>query len=168
MPENDKVDIEAVYAALGWSGAPHPRAMVLVAHPDDESIAFGAHLGSMTGAVVVHTTDGAPLDLRFARELGFEDAASYARARRAELQAALQIAGVDDTAAICLGYSDQEAAFHLVDLTNRLAALFAEHAIEVVFTHAYEGGHPDHDATAFAAHAAAARLGAKARVRDRC
>src|SRR5262249_15955973 len=35
-----------------------------------------------------------------------------------------------------------------------LKAWMRDHAIEVVMTQAYEGGHPDHDATAFAVHAA--------------
>ena len=30
--------------------------------------------------------------------------------------------------------------------------------VELVFTHAYEGGHPDHDATCWAVHGACARL----------
>jgi LmbE family N-acetylglucosaminyl deacetylase len=33
--------------------------------------------------------------------------------------------------------------------------MFNQHGIEVVLTHAYEGGHPDHDAVAFAVHTAA-------------
>jgi LmbE family N-acetylglucosaminyl deacetylase len=57
--------------------------------------------------------------------------------------------------------------FELVAIAERLAAVFAETAPDVVVTHAYEGGHPDHDATAFAVHAAvvlaAASLRRKAR-----
>jgi LmbE family N-acetylglucosaminyl deacetylase len=68
----------------------------------------------------------------------------------------MRIVGIADAALIGLGYPDQEAAFSLVDLSNRLSGLFEDHAIDLVFTHAYEGGHPDHDATAFAAHVAVA------------
>src|SRR4029077_3455583 len=50
---------------------------------------------------------------------------------------------------------DQQAAFRLAELARRLAALFAERGIAVVLTHACEGGHPDHDAVAFAVHGAA-------------
>ena len=36
------------------------RAMVIVAHPDDETIGAGARLGGFREALVVHVTDGAP------------------------------------------------------------------------------------------------------------
>jgi LmbE family N-acetylglucosaminyl deacetylase len=36
-----------------------------------------------------------------------------------------------------------------------------QHATEVVLSHAYEGGHPDHDASAFVVHAAVALLRAQ-------
>jgi len=40
-------------------------------------------------------------------------------------------------------------------LTQRLKSWLIERRIEIILTHAYEGGHPDHDAAAFAVHAAA-------------
>jgi LmbE family N-acetylglucosaminyl deacetylase len=49
---------------------------------------------------------------------------------------------------------DQEASLHLAGLTRELVRVFEELGPEVVLTHPYEGGHPDHDATAFAVHAA--------------
>jgi len=42
----------------------------------------------------------------------------------------------------------------LTSLAQRLAAIFADRNIDIVLTHPYEGGHPDHDATAFAVHGA--------------
>ncbi len=72
-------------------------------------------------------------------------------------RAALAAAGCD-APHVMLGYPDQDAALHLAEIARRLAALFAEHRVESVLTHAYEGGHPDHDATAWACHAAA-RIG---------
>jgi LmbE family N-acetylglucosaminyl deacetylase len=143
-------------SALGWMNSPAPRAMVVVAHPDDETIALGAHLSTLPGVLIVHATDGAPRDLNDGRAQGFADAGAYASARRSELRGAMRIAGISETALIGLGYADQEAAFSLVDLSTHLADLFDDHEIEIVFTHAYEGGHPDHDATAFATHAAVA------------
>jgi LmbE family N-acetylglucosaminyl deacetylase len=41
------------------------------------------------------------------------------------------------------------------ELADRLRAVFREHQVAAVLTHAYEGGHPDHDATALAVHLAA-------------
>jgi LmbE family N-acetylglucosaminyl deacetylase len=56
-----------------------------------------------------------------------------------------------------LGHRDPLAAYALVSLTHQLAALLADVCPALVLTHPYEGGHPDHDATAFAVHAARAR-----------
>src|SRR5262249_52218869 len=51
-----------------------------------------------------------------------------------------------------IGIADQEASRHLVQLTCHLKGLFDQLSPQVILTHAYEGGHPDHDATAFAVH----------------
>ena len=69
--------------------------------------------------------------------------------------AALHAAGVAPDL-VELGIVDQEASFHMPELARALSRLFDARGIEAVITHAYEGGHPDHDATAFAVHAAAA------------
>jgi LmbE family N-acetylglucosaminyl deacetylase len=55
----------------------------------------------------------------------------------------------------CLGVPDQRAAHALARVAHQLAERFAHPGARIVLTHAYEGGHPDHDATAFAVHAAA-------------
>ena len=49
-----------------------------------------------------------------------------------------------------IGIVDQEASFQLVQLTNALIQIFTHLDPDIVLTHAYEGGHPDHDAVAFA------------------
>ena len=49
----------------------------------------------------------------------------------------------------------------LVELTRALSDLCKRRDLRTVLTHAYEGGHPDHDAAAFAVHATA-RLSADA------
>ena len=133
------------------------RVALVCAHPDDEAIAAGGSLALLPGLVLVHVTDGAPRRLPDWERRGFASPGAYAGARAAELRAALSAAGCDAPHAM-FGYPDQEAALHLAEIARRLAALFAEHAVEAVLTHAYEGGHPDHDAAAWACHAAA-RLG---------
>jgi len=119
--------------------------VIVVAHPDDETIGLGAQLGNLRNPLLVHTTDGAPRSLLDARGV-------YARIRREELASALDVGGAASTVLREVGLADQEASYHMAELTGLLSGLFAERRPEVVLTHPYEGGHPDHDATAFAVH----------------
>lgn len=140
------------------AGAALP-VLVVAAHPDDEVIGVGAQLERWPGALVLHVTDGAPRDGRAAKAHGLESPAAYARVRRADLERALALAGVTPSQLLELRCPDQEASLRLVDITRQLAALLGEIRPTAVITHPYEGGHPDHDATAFAVHAAVRLLG---------
>jgi LmbE family N-acetylglucosaminyl deacetylase len=142
------------------AATPHdaPRTMVVCAHPDDETAGAGARLAALGDAELICLTDGAPADGRDQHRLGFATRAAYARARRAERRAALALAGIGDARVHDLDVADQEAAYHLPTLARTLAAWLAARRPDVVLTHPYEGGHPDHDASAFAVHAAVRRL----------
>lgn len=160
-----QADIAALRAAFfegildpAHGALPGEQIAVVVAHPDDETVGCGALLGRLKGATVVMITDGAPRDLADARNYGFETAADYASQRLAELRQALAIAGVPERSLIALSIPDQEASLGLASLATRIAEICAERDIKLLLTHAYEGGHPDHDATAFAVHAAARLL----------
>jgi len=128
--------------------------MVIVAHPDDEVIGAGALLGRLSGPLVVHVTDGAPRDLVDARSAGFDTAEGYAAARRREAVRALALLPSKVPLPAELRVPDQEASRSLVALARRIAHLLGRERPDAVITHAYEGGHPDHDAVAFAVHAA--------------
>lgn len=138
--------------ALSGLFSPDPSCtLIIVAHPDDEVIGAAAVLMHPAArAIVLHVTDGAPRDLIDARRAGCASAAEYACIREAEARAALALAG----GAIrldCLNIPDQTATRSMPDLALRLYEIMRDVKPARVLTHAYEGGHPDHDAVAFAA-----------------
>lgn len=135
---------------------------LVLAHPDDETIALGSQLPRIPDLTVVVVTDGAPRDGQDARAHGFVGPADYAETRRKELLCSLALAGVEPGQVIRYGIPDQEAVLHLSDIVVRLVDLLAR--FDLVVTHAYEGGHPDHDAVAFAVAAAARSIAEKGRL----
>ncbi|MFE1600659.1 PIG-L deacetylase family protein [Methylobacterium sp. ID0610] len=153
---------EALLAALAHPArgpVPAGSAALVVAHPDDESVGCGAQLPRLSGVTVIHVTDGAPRNGRDAARHGFPDPAAYAAARARERDAALTLVGVPPERRIALGLPDQGVAEALAPLARQLAALFAARGITVALTHAYEGGHPDHDAVALAVQGAKRLMG---------
>lgn len=130
----------------------HRRILLIAAHPDDEVIGAGIQMtrwnpGSVT---IVHVTDGCPKDPKHAQAAGFATREEYASARRRELGKALELAGMGEARCVELGFTDQQAHLHLPDLVEMVAGLIEEIRPDVIYTHPYEGGHPDHDAAAFA------------------
>jgi len=133
--------------------------LVVVAHPDDETIGFGGQLHRMRSATVIHVTDGAPRNGFDARAHGFATSEDYAAARRRELEAAVAEAGVPAAALLSLGMPDQDAPRRMAEIARNLAELFEARKPRFVLTHPFEGGHPDHDATALAVWAAGRLVG---------
>lgn len=129
----------------------HTSVVVVVAHPDDETIGLSVQLARFAQqCTVIHATDGSPRPGEDAQALGFATVADYAAARRRELLDAMAVVGVPAEQCLELGYADQEASLDMAGLARKLHALFRQMQPKFVFTHAYEGGHPDHDALAFA------------------
>jgi LmbE family N-acetylglucosaminyl deacetylase len=133
--------------------APHSRYAVIVAHPDDEVIGAGGLISRLKNVTVLHITDGVPGN-GYVAEAGFAQRSEYAKARRTECRSALALANVAEDRIVDLGLVDQQASHYLAELTRKVAAFLQKISPDVVLTHPYEGSHPDHDATAFATHAA--------------
>src|ERR1700743_455185 len=123
---------------------------IVTAHPDDEALAFGVVMRRLKGVRVVLATNGSPRDMKTQRVLGFESVEAYRDARHIELTSALALAGVPASALTRLEFPDKEAAHNLGAFAGTRRPFFAANAIRAVRPHAYEGGHPDHDAVAAA------------------
>jgi LmbE family N-acetylglucosaminyl deacetylase len=128
--------------------------MVLAAHPDDETIGASGIIGRAAECRVVYLTDGAPRDRRLWPGLPIARRADYARIRRKEMRAALALAGVPALNLMSLGGIDQETVHQLPRLSAHFVAVLRQWKPEVVITHPYEGGHPDHDTAALVARTA--------------
>jgi LmbE family N-acetylglucosaminyl deacetylase len=124
--------------------------LILVAHPDDEVIGFGALMQQMRRPVVVFATDGAPHDPYFWKDYGSREA--YAEVRRQEARAALAIAGAEPiflSDRVPGGIGDQELFHCLPQAAESFAKLVGEIRPQALLTLSYEGGHPDHDSVCF-------------------
>ncbi len=129
--------------------------LVLAAHPDDETIGASAILGRSRDIWVAYLTDGAPRDP--ALRSGRTSREEYAKLRQSESQQALKIAGIDSRRILHLGGVDQDTVFMLEPLVHGFVQAASRIRPDRIVTHAYEGGHPDHDSAAFVA-ATALRL----------
>ena len=148
----------AALAALDRGTIEEVRVAVVVAHPDDESIGIGGQLRRLGNVLIVVVTDGAPRDDDYARSQGFDGWRDYSTARGRELESALAAAGIAGEGIVRLDIADKSAAFNLAGIARALADSLLERRVEIVVTQPYEGGHPDHDATAFAVRGAAGLL----------
>src|SRR4051812_48554625 len=102
MTDGMRVTTAASTHACAMARLEAPRArriLVVAAHPDDETVGFGASLIALVRAgahvAVLHATDGAPRESSLRPTLcrmACEDAAAI---RRAEVVAALRAGGVD-------------------------------------------------------------------------
>lgn len=153
----------AILQNLAEGGVVEPPVMIVVAHPDDETIGMGAQLCRFRNALLLHITDGAPRDGHDAAAHGFAGIHEYAFARRVELYAALDAGKASAVQTEIMGIPDQEACLDLPTLTERIVPRIEQKRPAAIFVQPYEGGHPDHDASAFAVHAAARLIAAAGR-----
>jgi LmbE family N-acetylglucosaminyl deacetylase len=143
-----------------WKTELTGRVLVLVAHADDESVAYGALLQKMREPTVVIATDGCPRDEYFWGRYGSREA--YREVRREEARGAMQAVGVG--APVLLADEDarleDQRLFLNLDAAWALLVPMAEKTRpEAIATLAYEGGHPDHDSCSVLAARLGERLG---------
>lgn len=158
LPRALKTELIDRFVEAAGPAAAKLTTLIVVAHPDDESIGAGARLNRLGNAWIVEVTDGAPTDLECARRHGFDTREDYAEARRRELEQAVAIAGFPPERLIQLGYRDGEVTLRLAEVCLRITDVIDSLRPDVVLTHPYEGGHTDHDSTSFAVHLACGAL----------
>jgi N-acetylglucosamine malate deacetylase 2 len=124
------------------------QVALVVAHSDDETF-MAEILMRFPEALVMHVTDSAPDDRNEWKDLPTREA--YARLRAQELERALDAVGHRGQR-VALGVKDATAIHEVRNIRLRMRYYFACGDTKVVFTHTYEGGHPDHDAVAAAVH----------------
>lgn len=106
----------------------------------------------MSRVALVYTTNGAP-SRGAAEARGLRNIREYAAARANEAREALALTAIPVEFHF-LRFIDRRLTWNLVAAVGKIALLLKKIRPDVVLTHAYEGGHPDHDATAFAVHSA--------------
>jgi N-acetylglucosamine malate deacetylase 2 len=136
------------------------RVLVFVAHPDDETIGASSLISRVANVSVLFLTDGAPRDPCFWSPDAKGTREDYAQMRWHEATAAMALVNVSPERILWLGGVDQDAIHGLPVLVPRFVELLREQQPDIVVSHPYEGGHPDHDTAALIAH-----LGAKSLVR---
>lgn len=117
-----------------------------MAHYDDEVIAASTRLGARCR--ILHVTDSGPRNPKYFTRAGFTNREDYAAHRRQEMLKAVALAGMTESQCEVLPVADQEAMFNLPLIATEIARRLD--GVRCVLTHAYEGGHPDHDACALA------------------
>lgn len=130
------------------AGVPiHEPVAVVVAHYDDETLGLGGSLHLFQNLTLIHVTDGGHPDPRAWVRAGLLTREAYVERREQEIAAAIRLGGWQITRHVTLGVPDQSVIRLVRKVETRLRA--ALDGAATVFTHPYEGGHPDHDALAF-------------------
>jgi FkbM family methyltransferase len=137
------------------------RVLLFVAHPDDESIACNGLLQRAESSLVVFAVDGAPPHYGF--EQKFSSLRQYSDTRF--LEASRALAGLPRAEFRRLTkpdgsyFQDQHLFLELPAAYASLKQRILEYSPDLLVTHAFEGGHIDHDACHILAARAAQELG---------
>ncbi len=151
MSRPDSAEQLLVAVASAKPGLPSPRVLFLAAHPDDETLGASAILGRLSERTVVYLTDGAPRDPQFRKPHMHDPREAYAGMRANEAVLALSGVAIPPECILFLRGTDQEAIYQAERLLSTFVGTVLDVQPDVVVTHPYEGGHPDHDTAALIA-----------------
>jgi N-acetylglucosamine malate deacetylase 2 len=157
LPTQDEVAGQVLHRLAKGTPIGLP-AVVVAAHPDDETLGMGGRLPVLKHLTIVQLTDGAPRESCDADRLGFPTRLGYSSERAREFSRALEVLAVR-CRRICHNAPDQESVFRLSELVRSVERDLR--GARLVFTHPYEGGHPDHDTAALVVQMACARMSSR-------
>jgi LmbE family N-acetylglucosaminyl deacetylase len=140
--------------------APHGGGvLVFAAHQDDEVLGLGLtlarHRSHGDRVTVVFTTNGAGANWKVSNAI--KRVVSAARLK--EACEALAVIGIDPADIVCLGFPDGGIHRYIPQASADVTTLIRAIAPRTIYVHAMEGGHLDHDVTAFLVQEVSARLG---------
>jgi LmbE family N-acetylglucosaminyl deacetylase len=148
---------------IGRRNFPPPRfsaggVLVFAAHQDDEVLGLGLtltkHRSNGERVIVVFTTNGAGGNWKESSAVKREVAA----ARFKEACDALAVIRIDAADIVCLGFPDGGLHRYIPEARADIATLIREIIPHTIYVHAMEGGHIDHDVTAFIVQEVSAQL----------
>jgi N-acetylglucosamine malate deacetylase 2 len=132
---------------------PFRRPLIFVAHPDDETLACGGLLQRIPESLVVFATDGAPAG--YGLEAKFGSMKSFAELRIQEASRALghipHAASKWLTRHDSSHFNDGHLFEELQEAASSLHVIAKSFSPDAIISHAYEGGHLDHEACSFLA-----------------
>jgi N-acetylglucosamine malate deacetylase 2 len=134
------------------------KVVVVASHPDDEIIGLGSLFNKISNISFIHTTNGAPDNFIYREGSNALTPFQYSELRFREFENALYSISVLPQNHIKFNIPDQQTSFNITGLTLKMADTLLELKPDVIFLPPFEGGHPDHDSTAFAVHNAAGIL----------
>ena len=122
-------------------------------------------LSCFSRVVLIHVTAGESENGSFEAHAGFENTEIYVAQRERELDEALLHLQLSDFTRNSYLHPDGAVVYRMEELIKHLEGALAK--ADTVFTHAFEGGHPDHDACSLAVQIACHRLGERGNSPDR-
>jgi LmbE family N-acetylglucosaminyl deacetylase len=124
------------------------KVLAIVAHPDDETIAFGGMLQRSTASLVIFAVDGAPPNYGFEKRFG--SLRTYSDLRFREASRALGLISNCSFRRLAREngswFVDQHLFLELPEAYSSLCRIAREFSPDLVVSHSFEGGHLDHDA----------------------
>jgi N-acetylglucosamine malate deacetylase 2 len=134
--------------SMNLAGKQFGRVLVLAAHPDDETIACSGLLQRAASSLVVFAVDGAPPHYGFEKKFG--SLQNYSETRFREASGALDLIPSCELRRLSRAdgsyFVDQHLFQELPEALASLRRIVREFSPELLISHAFEGGHIDHDA----------------------